>query len=192
MPVRSLTFATLLALASPLFAANADPSPLEQELNRTRPLIIIVPTTADPTLKGLQEALKDPATKAKFDERQVVLYSVAGMVGKRDGKDIDQQSTMALIRLATGSKAKAGSGTPVVLVDKAGNMHPITHDGSLEPQQIFDVVDQLPAEEKALQPPTVADKAASQAGEPAPGKDGKPAKPVKPAKPLPPPKPLDD
>lgn len=198
MPVRSLTFISLLALAGPLFAAsNVDSTPLEQELNRTRPLVIIAPSTADPTLRGLQEALKDPATKAKFDERQVVVFTVAGMVGKRDGKDIDQQATMALIRAMniTQLQLDARNGTPVVLVDKAGNRHLIGHDGSVEPQQIFDAVDQLPAEEKALQPPSVADKAANQNAEAKVAYDGKPEKPVKPTKPpksLPPPKPLDD
>lgn len=189
MRVRSLTFASLLAVASPLFAANGDPAPLEQDLGRARPLIIIAPSTADPTLRGLQDALKDPATQAKFSERSLVLYSVAGMIGKRDDKNLEQQTTMALIReLNLGAR----KGTQVVLVGKDGNKHIIEHDGSVETQQIFDAVDQLPAEEKAIQPPTVADKNAAQAGGEPPAKDGKPAKAVKPAKPLAPPKPLED
>lgn len=192
MLVRSLTFAALLVATGPLYAAvnNADPMPLEQDLARARPLIIIAPSTADPTLRGLQEALKDPATKAQFDERGLVLYSVAGMVGKREDKNLEQQTTMALIREL---KLGARKGTQVVLVGKDGQMHLIEHDGSVEPKQIFDAVDALPAEEKAIQPPTVAAQSAAQgSSEAKPEKNGKPAKPAKPAPPPKPPKPLED
>ena len=80
MLVRSLTFATLLAVASPLLA---DDAPLAVDLGKSRPLIVIAPSTADPTLRTLNEALKDPATKSKFEERNLVLYSVAGMVSEQ-------------------------------------------------------------------------------------------------------------
>ncbi|MDD0976640.1 DUF4174 domain-containing protein [Pseudomonas fontis] len=194
MLVRSLTFASLLVVAGPLFAAtpsNVDPSPLEQDLGKARPLIVIVPSTADPTLRGLQDALKDPDTKSKFAERNLVLYSVAGTIGKRDDKFLEQKDTMILIRQL--SKAAEKADTRVFLVGKDGEARRIESDGPVSFKQIFDAVDQLPAEEKAIQPPTVASQAASQAGaEEKPAKDGKPAKPVKPAKPLPPPKPLED
>ena len=48
MLVRSLTLATLLAVTSPLFAADSD-APLAKELGKARPLVIIAPSTADPT-----------------------------------------------------------------------------------------------------------------------------------------------
>jgi hypothetical protein len=168
MLIRSLTLATLLAIfAGPVFADNSDPKPLDQDLYK---------------------ALEDPATKAAFQERNLVLYSIAGMMGKREGKDLDQQTTMALIRQFRFSAADTVV-TPVVLVGKDGVQHRITHTGTLEPKAIFDAVDALPAEEKAIVAPTVAEQ--KQAGA-APAKDGKPAKPAKPVKPLPPPKPLED
>lgn len=189
MLVRSLTFATLLAIvAGPVFADNSDPKPLDLDLYKARPLIVIAPSTADPTLRALNQALEDPATKAAFQERNLVLYSIAGMMGKRDGKDLDQQTTMALIRQFRFSAADTVV-TPVVLVGKDGVQHRIAHTGTLEPKAIFDAVDALPAEEKAIVAPTVAEQ--KQAAT-APAKDGKPAKPAKPAKPLPPPKPLED
>ncbi|MEF9898750.1 MAG: DUF4174 domain-containing protein [Pseudomonas sp.] len=188
MLVRSLTLATLMAIAGTVFAANSDPSPLEQDLNKARPLIVIAPSTADPTLRGLNEALSDPATKAAFQERNLVLYSIAGMIGKREDKFLDQQATMALIREFKFSAADTVI-TQVVLVGKDGEKHRIEHTGTLEPKAIFDAVDALPAEEKAIVAPTVAEQ--KQAAS-ATNKDGKPAKPSKPAKPLPPPKPLED
>jgi len=186
MLVRSLTLAVLLAIAGPLFA---DDSFLAPEKGRSRPLVIIAPTSADPVLRGINEALKDPATEAGFKERNLVLFSVANMMGKRDGKDLDQQQTMALIRDVSRGAQK---GTLVTLVDKDGNKHPIEYDGKLDMAQIFAAVDQLPAEEKTAtaKVPDPAPEAAAK-----PGKGGKPAeaaKPAKPAKPLPPPKPLDD
>ena len=62
MLVRSLTLATLLALASPVFAADSD-APLAKELGKARPLVIIAPSSADPTLRGLNEALQTPLPK---------------------------------------------------------------------------------------------------------------------------------
>ncbi|MDD1976226.1 MULTISPECIES: DUF4174 domain-containing protein [Pseudomonas] len=185
MRVRSLTLAILLAVAGPVFA---DEKPLEQDLYKARPLVIIAPSTADPTLRGLNKALEDPATKKAFDDRNLVLYSVAGMIGKRDDKFLEQQTTMALIREFKFS-AKDTVATLVVLVGKDGTQKIIEHTGTVEPKTIFDAVDALPAAEKAIVAPTVAEQ--KQAAS-APPKDGKQAKPAKPAKPLSPPKPLED
>ena len=194
MLVRSLTLAALLAfVAGPALAADSD-DPLAQDLYKARPLVVIAPSPADPTLSNLVEALKDPATKAAFEERKLVLYSVAKMVGKRDDKFLEQQETMALIRKFNFS-ARDTMVTPVVLVGKDGELHRLEHSGPLELKAIFDAVDQLPAAEKAIVPPTVADlKSEPEKGkkDAKPGKDGKPAKPAKPPKPLPPPKPLED
>ncbi|MFJ4375405.1 DUF4174 domain-containing protein [Pseudomonas japonica] len=186
MLARSLTLAVLLAIAGPLFA---DDKPLDQDLGRARPLVIIAPTTADPLLRGINEALKDPANQAGFKERNLVLYSIAGMVGKREDKNLEQQTTMALIRQVSRG---ARTGTQVTLVGKDGIQHPIDNDGSLEVAKIFAAVDALPAEEKTITTPVPEPAPVAEAK---PGKGGKPgeaAKPVKPAKPLPPPKPLED
>ena len=185
MLARSLTLATLLAIAAPL--VFADDAPLAQDLGKARPLVVIAPSTADPVLRGVNDALKDPAAQAGFKERNLVLYSVAGMVGKRDDKFLEQQTTMALIReLSLGAR----NGTQVILVGKDGQKHEITHDGTLDAKEIFAAVDALPAEEKAITAPEPVPVAETKAGKPS--KAGEPAKPAKPAKPLPPPKPLDD
>ena len=188
MLARSLTFATLLAIVAPL--AVADDAPLALDLGKFRPLVVIAPSTADPILLSLNKALGEDASKKAFKERNLVLYSVAGMVGKRDDKFLEQQTTMALIReLALGAR----EGTQVILVGKDGEKHLIKNDGTLDIEQVFAAVDELPASEKAItapEPVPVAETKAEKAG-----KSGKPAdatKPAKPAKPLPPPKPLDD
>ena len=109
-------------------------------------------------------------------------------MGQRDGKDLDPQTTMALIRAL---KLGAGAQTKVILVGKDGEFHVLKDDDSgekLDPQVIFKAVDELPASEKAA---AVAAPVAAAAPEPK-GKEAKNVKPVKPAKPAAPPKPLED
>ena len=177
MLVRSLTLATLLAVTSPLFAADSD-APLAKELGKARPLVIIAPST-----------LEDPAIQAAFKERSLVLYSVAKMVGKREDKNLEQQTTMALIREL---KLGASAGTKVILVGKDGERHMLKDDATgepIDPQAILKAVDELPASEKAV---TAPEPVAAAPEAKAKAKDSKPAKPVKPAKPAAPPKPLED
>jgi len=184
MRVRSLTLATLIAIAAPALAADSD-APLAKELGKARPLVVIAPSTADPVLRGLNQALEDPATKAGFSERNLVLYSVAGMIGKREDKNLEQQTTMALIREL---KLGASKGTKVILVGKDGEHHVLKDDDSgekLDPQAIFKAVDELPASEKAV---TAPEPVAAAPAEPK-AKDSKPGKPAKPSAP---PKPLED
>lgn len=183
MLVRSMTLATLLAVAGPLFAADSD-APLAKELGKARPLVVIAPSSADPTLRGLDEALKDPATQAAFKERKLVLFSVAQMMGKREDKNLEQQTTMALIREL---KLGASKGTKVILVGMDGERHVLKDDDSgdkLDPKVIFKAVDELPASEKTVSSPEPV----AAAPEPK-AKDSKPSKPAKPAAP---PKPLED
>ncbi len=183
MLVRSLTLATLLAVAGPLFAADSD-APLAKELGKARPLVVIAPSTADPTLRGLNKALEDPKTQAAFKERNLVLFSVANMMGKREDKNLEQQTTMALIREL---KLGASKGTKVILVGKDGERHMLKDDESgdpIDPQAILKAVDELPASEKAVAAPEPVAEAPQ-----AKAKDNKPSKPAKPAAP---PKPLED
>lgn len=186
MLVRSLTLAALFCVAGPLYAADSD-GPLAKELGKARPLVVIAPSSADPTLRGLNEALKDPATQAAFKERGLVLYSVANMMGKRDDKSLEQQATMSLIREL---KLGASKGTKVILVGRDGERHMLKDDDTgekLDPQAIYKAVDELPASEKAVTAPEPVAAAAPEAKPK--GKDGKP---VKPARPAAPPKPLED
>lgn len=177
MFIRSLTLATLFAAAGPLLAADSD-APLAQEQGRSRPLIIIAPSTVDPTLVSLKKALAEPANQKAFSERNMVLYTVVNTIGQRDGKDLDPQSTMALIRQL---KLGAGAQTKVILVGKDGEKK-LEQSGAIELKDIFNTIDQMPAAEKEaavpVPPPMPEAKAAHG------GKAGKKAKPAEPPKPL--------
>ena len=180
MLIRSLTLATLLAVAGPLFAADGD-SPLDMDKGRSRPLIVIAPSTVDPTWVSLKKSLEEPDNNKGFTERKLVLYTVLNLMGQRDGKDLGPQDTAALIRSL---KLGAGAKTKVILVGKDGEKK-LEQSGPVELKEVFAAVDQLPAAEKETPPPTVAP-----AAEPEPSakgakgeKNGKAAKPAKPAKP---------
>lgn len=120
MLVRSLTLATLMAFTGPLLAAD-NRGPLEQDQGKFRPLIVIAPSSIDPTQVQLKKDLEQPENKQKFAERNMVLYTVnytsIGTVGQRDGKDLGAQDTNALIRAL---KLGASAGTKVILVGKDG------------------------------------------------------------------------
>lgn len=148
MFLRSFSLALMVALSGPVLADNED-GPLSADRGQARPVIVIANSAADPTLVKLLAALKEPANQAAFKERNMVLYTVVNTIGKRDGKDLDPQSTMALIRaLKLGASAQA----KVILLGKDGEKK-LEHAGPIEPQQLFSTVDQLPASEKELTRP---------------------------------------
>ncbi|MHC8287762.1 DUF4174 domain-containing protein [Pseudomonas sp. XS1P51] len=173
MLIRSLTLTTLLAFAGPLFAADGD-SPLDMDKGRSRPLIVIAPSTVDPTWVNLKKSLDEPANRQAFTERNMVLYTVLNLMGQREGKDLGPQDTAALIRSL---KLGAGAKSKVILVGKDGEKK-LDQSGPIELKEIFSTIDQLPATEKEATVPTPPP-----AAEVAPAKGAKPGKPAKPAKP---------
>jgi ABC-type sugar transport system substrate-binding protein len=181
MLIRSLTLATLLAIAGPLFAADGD-SPLDIDKGRARPLIVITSSTVDPVWVNLKKSLEDPANKQGVADRNIRVYSVLNMSGQLDGKDLGQQDTMALIRAL---KLGAGALPKVILVGKDGEKK-LESSGeeskSVDLNKIFATVDALPATEKeasAPTPPPVAETPPPK-GTAKAAKNGKPAKPAKP------------
>jgi hypothetical protein len=169
MLIRSLTLATLLAFVGPLFAADDD-SPLVRDVGRARPLIVIAPSSVDPTWVNLKKSLDEPASRKGFTDRNMVLYTVINTMGQRDGKDLDPQTTMALIRSL---KLGAGAKSKIILIGKDGEKK--LEKDTVELKEIFSTVDELPtAEKEATVPAPMAEVA------PAKGAKGKPAKPAKP------------
>ena len=184
MLVRSLTLATLMAFTGPLLAAD-NRGPLEQDQGKFRPLIVIAPSSIDPTQVQLKKDLEQPENKQKFAERNMVLYTVnytsIGIVGQRDGKDLDAQNATALIRAL---KLGASEATIVVLLGKNGQeiiKRKVPSD-TVDVADFFDAVDKTPMAEKEAAAPAEPEPAA-----PAAGKPGAKAKPGKHA-----PQPLED
>lgn len=82
MLIRSLTLATLLVAAGTALAADSD-GPLAQERGKSRPLIIIAPSPADPALSHLKDALKESANHKDFTERNMVLFTVVNTIDRK-------------------------------------------------------------------------------------------------------------
>jgi hypothetical protein len=180
MFIRSLTLATLiaaplLAAAGNALAADGD-GPLAQERGHTRPLIVIARSSVDPTYLALKKSLEEPANRDAFKQRSMVLFTVLNTIGQRDGKELDPQNTMALIREL---KLGASSGAKVILVGKDGEKK-IEKDGPVDLGEIFATIDKMPMAEKEASAPPPAAPAAT----PAAGKPGKPANPAAAPKPL--------
>ncbi|MGE8185990.1 DUF4174 domain-containing protein [Pseudomonas sp. NPDC086278] len=186
MLIRSLTLTTLLALAGPLLAADGD-SPLDIDKGRSRPLIVIAPSTVDPVWVNLKKSLEDPANKEGIAQRNIRVYSVLNMFGQLDGKDLGQQDTMALIRSL---KLGAGALPKVILVGKDGEQK-LEKSGdeakTVDLKKIFETIDAMPMAEKEAAAPTVATPPVAE-----PVKGAKATKPGKPAKPTKPPEMPDD
>lgn len=169
---RFFTFTALLTalVVTPVMAA--DDSPLVKDRGQYRPLIIIARTSADPAITEAKRALADPATAQAFKDRHMVLYTVAGTIGQRDGKYLDPQPTMAMIREL---KLGASDSAWVVLVGKDGEKK-LEDKGSVDFKKIFDTIDQMPmAEKEAAAAPAEAP------AKPAAGKNAKGGKNAKPA-----------
>lgn len=172
---RSLTLAVLLAVAGPLLAADGG-TPLTEERGKSRPLIVIASSSVDPTLVALKKSLDEPANKEAFAKRDMVLYTIVNTIGQRSGKDIDPQSTMALIRELKPGMQKEGQ-AKIILIGKDGEAK-MTHDGPIDLKDVFSTIDQMPMAEKeaAAVPvaPAVDSKSSGQGAKP--GKSAKAGK----------------
>lgn len=148
MFLRSFSLALMVALSGPVFADDTD-SPLAADRGQARPVIVIANSAADPALVKLLAALKEPANEAAFKERNMVLYTVVNTIGQRNGKDLDPQATMALIR---GLKLGASADAKVILVGKDGEKK-LEHAGAIDPKELFTLVDKMPMREKEASKP---------------------------------------
>lgn len=176
MFIRSLALAALCAVSPSLLAADSD-SPLAKDRGHNRAVVVLTRSSVDPDLTSLQNALKDPATQQGFAQRNMVLYTVADMIGKRNGQNIDAQATMALIReLNLGASPQ----TKTLLIGKDGERH-FEKDGPVTVKELFEAVDKLPGQEKDAAPAPAAAPAsepATEGAKPAKGKGGKAAAPA--------------
>lgn len=180
MLIRVMILAGVL-LSGAAQAADID-SLLKQDIGKYRPLVIFARTSADPTLKTLKENLEEPTTQQGLKDRKMVLYTVEGLSGKRDGKNLEQPETMALIR---GLSVGVINSTQVLVFGKDGQRVPLpadTHDLNI----IFSAIDNLPAQEKEYSRPE------DLVAPPDKAKKGKGETAVKASRPAKAPQPLDD
>lgn len=131
-------FATLLLSALPLLA-NASEDPLQAERWQTRPLIVLAASADDPLLMRVQAALREPANREAFVERDMVLYTVIGKQGQRNEQPLDAIATKRLLLALD-----AGNARPqVILVGKDGGKK-IQQGADADLQAIFRTIDRMP------------------------------------------------
>lgn len=131
-------FATLLLSALPLLAQASD-DPLQAERWNTRPLIVLAASADDPLLVRVQAALREPANREAFVERDMVLYTVIGQQGQRNEQPLDVIATKRLLLALD-----AGSARPqVILVGKDGGKK-IQQGADADLQAIFQTIDRMP------------------------------------------------
>lgn len=131
-------FATLLLTVLPLLAQASD-NPLEAERWKTRPLIVLAASADDPLLARVQAALQEPTNREAFVERDMVLYTVIGQQGQRNGQPLESIATKRLLLALD-----AGNARPqVILVGKDGGKK-IQQGADAYLQAIFRTIDRMP------------------------------------------------
>ena len=131
----------ILALLLSAFALNAPAAddPLQAELWKTRPLILLADDANDPLLVRVREALAQPANREAFVERDMVLYTVVGKQAQRNDQPLDAIASKRLLLALD-----AGNQRPqVILVGKDGGKK-IQQGADADLQKIFATIDRMP------------------------------------------------
>ncbi|SFD44895.1 DUF4174 domain-containing protein [Paracidovorax konjaci] len=132
--------ALAVCLAVPGVAALADSNPLSAERWNARPVIVVVPRESDPLLARVRSALKEPAMREGFRERDMALFTVVAGQGMRNDRRLAPASTAALLQ-ALGLDAR-GPAT-FVLVGKDGGVK-MREGADVDLQAVFAEIDRMP------------------------------------------------
>ena len=139
MLIRTLIFAAASIVGTHSFAASSD-APLAQEIGKTRPLIVIAASAADPVLVKLKTSLSEPDNQSAFAERDMILFTVIDGHGQRDGRDMSVAASKALIEEL---RLRPGPLPRVILVGKDGGKKLERH-GSIALNELFGIIDAMP------------------------------------------------
>ncbi len=139
--MKTLALAGLVTtLISGLAAAQAADNPLEAERWKTRPLILVAPTSNDPQVVKLREELAQPASREAFAEREMVLYTVVGEAGSRNDQPLRPEQTRALLKALD---ARVGQPATLYLVGKDGGIK-VSEQQDWSLKALFGTVDRMP------------------------------------------------
>ena len=128
--------AVLLLVAA---TARAAPNPLAAERGGTRPVVLVAPDPGDPAATALAQALANPATRAAFADRQVVVFTVLAGHGEREGRALEPAATAALLA-ALGLRANGPATT--LLVGKDGGVK--LRRSHFSAAEIIGAIDRMP------------------------------------------------
>jgi hypothetical protein len=129
----------LILLAAATLCAGAAPDPLAAERWKTRPLVVVAPGRADKLALATQQALAQPATRAAFADRQVVVFELLDGQGSREGQPIAPAAAEALLHKLG---LRADGPAMLLLIGKDGGVK--LRRRSLNVAEILDTIDAMP------------------------------------------------
>ncbi|TBU97164.1 DUF4174 domain-containing protein [Phytopseudomonas dryadis] len=132
-------FLALLLSTLAITVQASDNNPLQAERWNTRPLIVLAADAADPLLARVRAALQEPANRAAFVERDMVLYTVIGRHGRRNDQPLDDIATKRLLLALDAGRARP----QVILLGKDGGKK-IQQGADADLQAIFSSIDRMP------------------------------------------------
>ena len=143
-PTKPGLAATLLAGAS-LWVGAAEANPLVAEQWRTRPLVVVAPSARHPLLTGLQAQLRQASVRSAFQERDMVLFTVIGGQGRRDGQALSAEQTGGLLQALN---LTASSPATALLIGKDGSTKLTEQGNHLALASVFALVDTMPMRQR--------------------------------------------
>ncbi|ABM34514.1 DUF4174 domain-containing protein [Paracidovorax citrulli] len=140
--------ALALSLAVPLHAALASESgnanPLTAERWQTRPVVVVVPRENDPLLAKVRAALREPAMREGFRERDMALFTVVDGQGSRNGEPLGTARTAALLKALD---VDARGPATFILVGKDGGVK-MKEGADVDLQAVFAEIDRMPMRQR--------------------------------------------
>ena len=143
-PTKPGLAATLLAGAS-LWVGAAEANPLVAEQWRTRPLVVVAPSARHPLLTGLQAQLRQASVRSAFQERDMVLFTVIGGQGRRDGQPLSAEQTGGLLQALN---LTASSPATAFLIGKDGSIKLTEQGDHLALASMFALIDTMPMRQR--------------------------------------------
>ena len=143
-PTKPGLAATLLAGAS-LWVGATEANPLLAEQWRTRPLVVVAPSARHLLLTGLQAQLRQASVRGAFQERDMVLFTVIGGQGRRDGQPLSAEQTGGLLQALN---LTASSPATALLIGKDGSTKLTEQGNHLALASVFALVDTMPMRQR--------------------------------------------
>ena len=144
-PTKPGLAATLLAGAS-LWVGATEANPLLAEQWRTRPLVVVVaPSARHLLLTGLQAQLRQASVRGAFQERDMVLFTVIGGQGRRDGQALTAEHTGGLLQALN---LTASSPATALLIGKDGSTKLTEQGDHLALASVFALIDTMPMRQR--------------------------------------------
>ncbi len=134
----ALLAAGLMSSGAQAGESNPAANPLLADKGQSRPLVMVTPSADNhdyERMRGIVETQRDA-----FNDRDMVLYTVEGGAGMKEGQSLTEAETGALLS-SLGLNARAPLTT--VLIGKDGGKK-VQQEGFVDPRQLFDTVDNMP------------------------------------------------